>query len=217
MISNNRFLFCVLFFLGIFQSVLAQEKWELKKQSDGIVIHTADFKGSDFKVFKAVTTISASGLNEIVAIILDVPNFKNLFPDILDCKILKKTNDGVITHYICNKAPWPVDDRDGIFELKPEYRKAQNEVVVSDNCIEYAYPKKEGTVRMVKGEGFWKITALKNNMFEITYQFHGEPAGKIPSWLANSFVVDQPYQTLKNLKLIIASGKYKNAKVDFLQ
>jgi hypothetical protein len=51
----------------------------------------------------------------------------------------------------------------------------------------------------------------------VIFQYHADPAGKIPAWLANSFVEDYPYKTMQNLKRIIASGKYKNAKVDFLE
>ena len=36
---------------------------------------------------------------------------------------------------------------------------------------------------------------------EVTYEVHTEPGGSVPSWLANSFVVDAPLQTLRGLRL----------------
>ena len=35
---------------------------------------------------------------------------------------------------------------------------------------------------------------------EVTYQVHTEPGGSVPSWLANKFVVEAPFNTLKALK-----------------
>ena len=34
----------------------------------------------------------------------------------------------------------------------------------------------------------------------MTYEVHTEPGGSVPSWLANSFVVDAPLQTLQGLR-----------------
>ena len=192
----------------------AQYTWELKKQTKDISIYIAPVPGSGFKAFKGVTTVSSTSIGEITAIILDVENFQNLFPDVKDVKLLKKAADGVITHYLLTDAPWPVDDREGIYEIKPRFNKITPEVNVSLKCIDYDYPSSSGVVRMNKGEGSWKIVD-KNGAFEVTYLFHADPAGKIPEWLANSFIVDQPFKTMQNLRKIIAGGKYRNAKVDF--
>ena len=216
MISISKFLLSLFILIGCSISARAQYNWELKNQEAGITVYTSAVAGSGFKAFKGVITISASGLHELVAILLDVDNYNQLFPDIQESFIIKKSEDGPIIHYILNNAPWPVDDREGIFEIRPEYHKTEKVVILYDKCIQSDYPQKSGTVRMHKGEGFWKVAELKNNLFEITYQYHGDPAGNIPAWLANSFVVDHPFKTLQNMKGIVASGKYKNAKVSFI-
>ncbi len=41
----------------------------------------------------------------------------------------------------------------------------------------------------------------ENNNVTVIYQFHGDPGGDVPAWLANSFVVSHPYKTLQNLKI----------------
>ena len=211
-VAARCLLFC--FWIFFYNDVEAQYNWELKKQSKDISIYTAAVPGSGFKAFKGVTTISSSSIGEIAAIILDVENFQYLFPDVKNVKLLQKNSGGVLIHYLLTDAPWPVDDREGIYEIKPRFNKITPEVNVSLKCIEYDYPKTSGIVRMNKGEGSWKIVE-KNGDFEVTYLFHADPAGKIPEWLANSFIVDQPFKTMQNLRKIIASEKYKNAKVDF--
>ena len=41
-----------------------------------------------------------------------------------------------------------------------------------------------------------------DNLTEVTYQVHTEPGGSVPSWLANSFVVDAPFNTLSGLRTL---------------
>ncbi len=212
----NKKLIFIICFLFFSEHVQSQFKWELKKQSSGISVYTSDVAGSEFKAFKAVSTLQASHISEIVAPLLDVPNASKLFPDTKESKFLKKTNDGNFIQYQITEAPWPVDDREGIFEINSEYNKANNEVIILLKCIKYDYPLSSNAVRMTEGAGFWKIKEVKEGFFEITYQFHANPAGKIPSWLANSFVVETPFKTLQNLREILLSGSYKTAKLDFI-
>ncbi|MGH8352275.1 MAG: START domain-containing protein, partial [Pseudomonas sp.] len=49
-------------------------------------------------------------------------------------------------------------------------------------------------------EGLWKLVPMGGGEVEVTYQVHSEPGGSVPSWLANSFVVDAPYNTLAALR-----------------
>lgn len=211
--KNIVFVICFLFYS---LPVLSQFKWEIKKQTSGITIYTSDVAGSEFKAFKGVTTISASHISEVVAPLVDVPNAPKLFPDTKESKYLKKSSDGNFIQFQITEAPWPVDDREGVFEIKSDYNKTNKEVIINIRCIKYDYPVSASAVRMSEGGGFWKITEINKGVFEVTYQYHANPAGKIPPWLANSFVVDNPFITLQNLKSIIAGGKYKNATLDFV-
>lgn len=205
--------FCLLLFS--FRAA-SQYKWELKKQNSGISIYTSDVAGSEFKAFKGITTISATHISEVVAPLVDVPNAPRIFPDTKESKFLKKNNDGDFIQYQITEAPWPVDDREGIFEIKCVYNKTNNEVIINIKCIPYDYPVSHDVIRMTEGSGLWKIKEIKKGIFEVAYQYHANPAGKIPPWLANSFVVDNPFKTLQNLKEILSGGRYRNATLDFI-
>ena len=217
MISTRKLLILIFFGLILNQQVTAQNNWELKKQASGISVYTSNVEGSEFKAFKSVTNITGVSIRELVAPMLDVENCKNIFPDTRDCRYIKKYGDGNFIQYQITNLPWPVDDRDGIYEIKSQYNKAANEVIINVKCIKYDYPKSADAIRMSDGDGFWKVKEIKKGVFEVTYQFHANPAGKIPAWLANSFIVDNPFNTLLNLKSVIAKGDYKNVKVDFIK
>ncbi|MNO08734.1 hypothetical protein D3C81_2315520 [compost metagenome] len=49
-------------------------------------------------------------------------------------------------------------------------------------------------------DGLWKLVPKGAGEVEVTYQVHTEPGGSVPSWLANSFVVDAPFNTLKAMR-----------------
>ncbi len=205
----------LLFSLTI-QPVFAQDQWILKKEQNGIRVYTSGVPGSLFKAFRSVCIINSSSLEEVTAAVIDVENYDQLFPDTKEVLVLEKKSDGHFIHYMITDAPWPVEDRDGIYELKAGKHPDKRSVSADINCIRHPYPMKKGVVRMNRGEGRWEITELIKGQVEVRYQYHGEPEGNVPAWLANTSVVSIPFQTLKNLKKMIASGKYKNADVSFI-
>jgi len=44
----------------------------------------------------------------------------------------------------------------------------------------------------------------------VVFRLHIEPAGEIPSWLANIAVIDTPYHTLNNMRDMVKREKYRN-------
>ncbi|HMT30500.1 MAG TPA: START domain-containing protein [Bacteroidia bacterium] len=214
-LNSNIFIFL---FCCISSSLKAQDqyKWELKKESDGIFVYTADVKGSEYKVFKAITTISSSGMHEIAASILDASNCKLIYPDTRECYQIKKYSDGNFLQYQLSDIQWPAEDRDGVYEIKSQYQKDGNELTVFINCIQYDLPKRKHVVRMTEGSGFWKIRETRKGYYEVIYQYHANPAGSIPIWLVNIFLETNPLKTMQNLKSSITRGDFKNVKLDFI-
>ena len=61
-------------------------------------------------------------------------------------------------------------------------------------------PEEKGFVRVKEVKGFWKFVPKGADQIEVTYQVHTEPGGSVPAMVANKFVVDAPFNTLKALK-----------------
>ena len=184
----------------LFFQVATGSDWELKKDKSGIQVSTRSFEGSSFDEFKGVTTISNVSLTEVLDIILDVKNYTSLFPDCVNPRILKQDGKFYDIHSVEVKTPWPVKSRDAIYEQKTTLSADNKKAQVNLKPMPDFIPEKEGLLRIQKGTGFWELEEDVNRNVKVTYQFHGDPGGDIPSWLANSFVVSQPFQTLNNLK-----------------
>lgn len=190
-----QLLFITFFTLFPFQN----KEWELKKVKAGIEVYTRSIEGSSFKEFKGLTTIPNTSITELLEVILDVKNYESLFPDCMNPKVLKQEGKWYDIHYVQTKGPFPVKDRDSVFEQITEIDKNGKHAIVKLNPLPDYIPEKEDIIRIRKGKGFWELEEKDNNEVMVLYQFHGEPGGEIPAWLANSFVISQPYKTLVNL------------------
>jgi len=174
--------------------------WDLKKKSSGIEVYTRAVEGSTFNEFKGVTIISGVTLARVLEVILDVKGYDRLFPDCMNPKILKQDGKWYDIHYIQTKGPFTVKDRDSVFEQKTVVDQDGKHAHIMLTPLPGYIPENKDMVRVRKGSGFWDLKEDDNHNVTVTYQFHGEPGGDIPSWLANTFVVSHPFETLKNLK-----------------
>lgn len=174
--------------------------WSLKKSKSGIEIYTRSVEGSSFKEFRGETVINKVGLIEVLDIIMDVKNYQSLIPDCMNPRVLEQVGKWHVIQYTQTKTPFPVKNRDSIFEQKAEIDNNGKHARVFLRPLPDYVAETKDMVRIRKGTGFWDLEADESGNVSVTYQFHGDPGGDIPSWLANSFVVSQPFKTLENLK-----------------
>ena len=113
-------------------------------------------------------------------------------------KLLKTEGDKSWT-YTQFSTPWPVTPRDSILEVTTTVG-ADGTVTRNLKGVPTYQPEEKGFVRVSQVDGFWKMVPKGADQTEVTYQVHTEPGGSVPSWLANKFVVDAPFNTLKALK-----------------
>ncbi len=182
--------------------------WKIRKEHSGITISTRKIGTSDFQEFKGITVIEDSELTEVLSVVLDVDNYKHLFPDCIEAHIIKEDGAYYDIHYFAVKAPWPVQDRDAVYEQKTTFSSNNDTAVVKLLPVPDEYPIQDDRYRMREGTGFWKLYRnAKNNSVTVIYQFHGAPGGNIPAWLANQSVTAHPFKTLNNLREIIDNQK----------
>ena len=175
--------------------------WQLKKEKHGIEIYTRSVEGSSFHEFKAITIIENTSVTQVLDVIFDVDNYETLYADCINPRILKKEGKYYDIHYVQTKGPLTVKDRDGIYEQTAELRDDGKYAMVYIKPLPDYIVVNEDMVRIRKGAGFWEMEETEPGVVKVTYQFHGEPGGEIPAWIANSFVVSHPMGTMKNLKL----------------
>lgn len=172
-------------------------EWTLKKDKDGVQIYTRPVEGSPLKEFKGVVNIRSTA-EAVKALILDLDTYTEWQHNCSSSRILHKNNENDLYGYSLTDAPWPVQDREAI--VRTQVSEKEGIITLKMTATPDYIKSTEGVVRVPKMTGFWQITAKKDGMVEVIQQVHASPGGRIPDWLANSAVVDTPFQTLLNMK-----------------
>ncbi len=200
-------------FLGVISLVRAQPEWELRKQQDGIQVFTSAWPNSGFEAFRGETLVDAP-LSSIIAVLQDVARYDEWMPNARQTRLLDRQGDSRLLFYIRTKTPWPVRDRDGVYDCRFQ-RLSGGSVKIEIGCQADAQPEADGVVRIREAEGFW-ILQPQEKQVKVVYQVHAEPGGAIPAWLANLGLVGIPFVTLQELKSRVKMAAYRDQTFSFL-
>jgi hypothetical protein len=176
-------------------------EWSLRKDANGIKIYTRDYPDSPVKEFLAITTCSYSQ-EKVIVIINDIERYPKWLRSCKSVEPIKNIKDSFTVNYVEISFPWPLSNRDGIWEstVKENGPVYYAEIKSRPELV----PEKEGIVRMHNACGSWKVEKLTNGQVKITQQFFADPEGNIPAWVVNLFLVDGPYDTFMNLLTLLA-------------
>ena len=181
---------------AVLASAVQAESWQVAKDEQGIKVSLSEVAGSSYKAYRGVTLIKAP-LARIRALQEDVAGACAWIHECKSQRLLKHEGDQSWT-YTQFKTPWPVTPRDSVLHVVT-VQEADGSLVRTLEGQPAYLPGEKGFVRVSQVKGFWKLVP-KGDSTEVTYQVHTEPGGSVPSWLANKFVVDAPFNTLKALK-----------------
>lgn len=184
--------------LGIVLVSAAQaEDWKLAKEEGGIRVYLSPVEGSKYKAYRGVVSMKTD-IATLRALQEDVSGSCAWIHECREQKLLKSEGKESWAYTRFN-TPWPVTPRDSVIHVTTEEGSDGSVTRVLEGVPDYL-PEEKGFVRVSKVEGFWKLTPKGAGEVEVVYQVHTEPGGSVPSWLANSFVVDAPFNTLKGLR-----------------
>ncbi|WP_434681102.1 START domain-containing protein [Pseudomonas sp. R1-18] len=173
------------------------EDWQVARDEEGIKVSLSDVAGSKYKAYRGTTVINAS-VAKVRALQEDVAGACAWVHECQSQKLLKHEGNKAWTYTRFN-TPWPVTPRDSVLLITTSEGADGGLTRTLEEQPAYI-PEEKGYVRVTKVEGFWKLLPKGPNQTEVTYQVHTEPGGSVPSMLANKFVVDAPFNTLKALR-----------------
>ncbi|NUT83642.1 START domain-containing protein [Pseudomonas brassicacearum] len=173
------------------------EDWQVAKEKDGIKVSLSEVAGSKYKAYRGVTVMKTT-MAKLRALQEDVPGACAWIHECKSQKLLKHEGNQSWTYTQFN-TPWPVTSRDSVLQVTTE-EGADGSLTRKLKGVPKYLPEEKGFVRVTQVDGFWKFTPKGADQVEVIYQVHTEPGGDVPSWLANKFVVDAPFNTLKALR-----------------
>lgn len=189
---------CALLLTACCASAVAED-WQLAKEEDGIKVYLSHSPTSQYQSFRGVALIKA-----------DVPTLTHLQENLTiackwlyacaDMRLLKIDGDNTFV-YLTTALPWPADTRDMVLRVQTE-QTDDGSVTRHLSAVTGMEPVVPGLIRVEQLQGVWQMVPKGERETEVTYQLQAEPAGDIPSWLANRFVIDAPMVTLKTLRAV---------------
>ena len=184
-------------FAALMSAAAHAEDWQVAKEEGGIKVSLSEVAGSKYKAYRGETVINAS-IVKLRALQEDVAGACAWIHECKSQKLLKHEGGNVWTYTQFN-TPWPVTPRDSVLLVTTQEGSDGSLTRKLEGQPKYI-PEEKGFVRVAQVDGYWKFVPQGANKTQVTYQVHTEPGGSVPSWLANKFVVDAPFNTLKALK-----------------
>jgi hypothetical protein len=181
--------------MAIMASVPAS--WQLEKEEDGIKVYLAEAENTSFKQFKVEAYIDASPL-AIANAVTDLDNNYKWFSGVQKATRIKQVNTNEFLFKQVIEVPFPFKNRETV-QYCTVVVNADKSVHITLVDRNNAAPLDSRYVRMPMAKGYWIITP-KGTGSHIEYSFISDPGGNIPAWLANEFIVDSPFKTIKGLR-----------------
>ena|SRR3990167_1974024 len=176
---------------------LPAETWRLVKDQAGIQVYLSEVPGSRFQAYRGVVRLKTD-MSTLLALQEDVSGSCAWIHACREQRLLKH-EDGQSWIYSRFAMPWPVRPRDAVLRVVTR-RGADGSITRIFSGVADYLPEQKGWVRVSKVEGRWAFIPQAAGEVEVVYQVHSEPGGSVPPWLAASFVLDAPYNTLEALR-----------------
>lgn len=194
----------------LFAASAHAQDWQAvnRPNSDGITLYTQAVPGHSFKNFKGVVIIHAP-LKEALTPIMSRPYMTTWFYNLKEAYTLKHDNSDESLGYWRIKGVWPTLDRDMVLRTTVSQDPVTLAVQIDARSAENALvPENKDCVRLTSAQTIFVLKPIDKDHTEVTLSGNGDPGGSVPSWIANSFLLDTPLHSLSNLKhLVETPGK----------
>lgn len=161
-------------------------EWKLVSTSDNVVLYRRSRAGPGHYESKAIGEVSAS--TAIVhAVIDDLDSYSRFMPYTLECRVLKREGDSVLTYQRVS-APL-VSDRDYTLRVRTTSKTVEGGTsYLSRWETENALGPVEirGIVRVKLCEGGWLLEPMGPNATRATYSVYTDSGGVIPAFIKNT-------------------------------
>lgn len=195
----------------IYQNIYAEDDWKMVKNADDVEVYVRPYKNSNINECKGIVTIPAS-IDIVYAIISYAPFHKKLMHTCYESFLVRPWEKGCQAHYFTFRAPWPIWDRDLIYETCAKLNRETGNIVVTSRVVEDAsVPIRNKIIRVTDSNNTWTLEKLGNEKTRVTYRNYFNPgiAKIIPQTFVNIICKDVPFYTLINMRNLAKEPIYK--------
>jgi len=166
-------------------SVDSNEGWKLANQSKDVAIYCRPRAGSQLKEFRAIGPIDAPTY-AVHAVIDDLENYSNFMPYTLECRLLKRESDSIVTYQ--RLSPKICGDRDDTLRVSEKSWPGPQGLTYLNQwkpANDLGPAEKKGVVRVKICDGGWLLEPDGAIKTRATYSVYTDTGGMIPAFIAN--------------------------------
>ena len=187
----------ILPFFFLVGNAVGDDSWKLIKEKEGIKVFENKKVKSGWTSFLAVGFFKKR-LKEIVEVLLDFDNKHFWAPRNEFSKVFKKLKNGnylVLEHYT---APWPIDDREFLFEGYVKKKSDKEVLIKAWSNTTYPYKNEDVVIAFAKHVDII-VEELAEKMCKVTFSVSGNLGGWLPNWIKSFVRTKWPIQFFEGL------------------
>jgi hypothetical protein len=188
-----------------FKTVTAGERWELEFDKDGIQVYTQMEEPSPFKQVKVTTTIDAP-VEKVMEILMSFSQYSTWMNHVHESYLLNQT-DNAFYVFILEEATWPMQNRYQVSKL--DVRQSLMNAEVHFKSVPNYIEKRTDAIQIRQFEGYWSLEDRPDHQCTLEYVLIHNPGGYVPPWLANYHAVENPFQSVYNLKQLAETARIR--------
>jgi len=166
-------------------SVNPSEGWKLAVETKDVAIYSRPHTDSRLREFRAIGAIDAPTC-AVQAVIDDFENYPNFMPYTLECRLLKRETDSIITYQ--RLSPKICQDRDYTLRVrKKSWPGTEGFIYLNqwESANDLGPTEKKGVVRVKICDGGWLLEPDGAIKTRAIYSVYTDSGGMIPSFIAN--------------------------------
>jgi len=187
--------------------------WNEVRSQGPVTLYNRRKDGEPMREFLVKGTVAVRP-EELVAVMRDLTSYPLWMVGCDKAALVESDDSKAMTYrsriYLYLSAPFPFSDRD--LELVVENTRDEEKGTweFSSRAVDEASARNKpqrGVVRVVKSSGVWRFSRADAGLgrppdaqrTDVVYQWHSDPGGSIPSWLANRVTEKAPLEAMENL------------------
>lgn len=190
--------------LMVWQGTYSQSGWVLKRDRDGIIIHTRESAGSNLKEYR-VEAVYDSPLESVYNFLTDLESRPEWVINCTGLEILDTLPNGSVLYHTSFDIPWPLADRDLVATVKFTRNTAGHGTHLLTEMTDLEYPLKKGVVRMPGYREEISLEKIDDTHTRSLTEGYADPGGTVPAWVVNMFLVDGTYDSVRRSRDRVAA------------
>ena len=192
----------------IVQAGAASEGWEKVKTGSGVEIFEKKINGKI--AFRGVGEIAGEPA-KLVGILENPARWRHWINKFKSGHLVEKKSDFHKVFYQSFNSPFPVSDRDLVYESKIVRDKQSGTVVVEMRSIRHPKAPKSVGVRVNLIYSTYKIEPGAGNKMKVTFESMSDPGGAIPGFMVNWATRSYPITLFEGLRKEVQRADQKVA------